>query len=165
MVCSKITLKKTPGRFDEGVYGTVFLFPDRRRAIKVYKQLTSVDAAHSHETFASETEALQIANASKNLEELVPEYFGLVDVEAVLDERGSDITNRYLTELSFEMEFIEGRFQKLGAIGGSEYNRIVELFAKEKIFYVKDAGAILENGSVTKIIDFGMKEIELWHKP
>jgi len=65
--------------------------------------------------------------------------------------------------LSFGMEFIEGHFQKLGAISGSEFDRIADLFAKEKINYVKDACAILEDGKVTKIIDFGMEEIELWH--
>jgi hypothetical protein len=160
----KITLRKTPGAFGEGAYGTVFFFPEKKRAIKVYLKHRDADADHSHRTFESETKALIIANASEHLRQLVPEYFGVVEIEAILNENGNDITQRYLADLNFEMEFIEGHFQKLGAVSGEEYNRVSNLFANEKIFYVKDACAILKDGKVTKIIDFGIEEIELWHK-
>jgi predicted Ser/Thr protein kinase len=162
--CKKLTLRKEQGSFDEGAYGTVFFFPEHNKAIKVYLKHRDADADHSRKTFASETTALKIANASEELRGLVPKYCGLVEVEKILDENGTDITEKYLTDLSFGMEFIEGHFQKLGGARGDEYNRIVDLFAKEKIYYVKDACAIFEGEKVTKIIDFGMEEIELWHK-
>jgi hypothetical protein len=161
---NRLTLRKKPGLFDEGAYGTVFFLLDQKKAIKVYKKHRDADTDHSRQTFKSETDALRIANGSEHLRDLVPRYCGVIDVEAILDESGADITERYLTDLSFEMEFIEGRFQKLGVVSGEEYERIADLFAKEKIHYVKDACAILEDGKATKVIDFGMEEIELWHK-
>jgi hypothetical protein len=159
----KLTLRKNSGSFAQGEYGTVFLFPDENRAIKVYVKNHNFNADHSRKTYLSETEALKTANENEILSGLTAKNYGPVQIEKIEDENGADITDKYFTDLNFSMEYIEGRFQKMGTVESNERERIISLFVDAGINHVNDACAILVEGKVTKIVDFEMEAIELYH--
>ncbi|MDF0515753.1 hypothetical protein P0R31_00665 [Bradyrhizobium yuanmingense] len=148
--------------FDEGAYGVVFVDKARKRVRKIYKAIDGKPLAHCLEVFEAETQAYDIASRSDDLKAIVPVYYGKCEELVIMDGTGNDVTGELHPHLAFESEFIEGRFVKSSFASEAERDRINELFWKSKILHTIDTSVCLTDGKITKVIDFAMKEIELW---
>ena len=62
-----------------------------------------------------------IATQSEELRALVPEFFGAIQCEKVLDETGKDISHEFHLSIGYKMRKIDGEFIKSGLLGISEY--------------------------------------------
>ncbi|MVS99773.1 hypothetical protein [Devosia marina] len=148
---------------DEGAYGIIFVSRSLGRVRKVYRH--SADERHACAVFRSEIEAYARASASTELMTLIPEGFQICSPQRVFDRYGADVSNEFLPELAFEMEFVDSRFQKIGTIAQDEAQRVHALFRSVGILHTLDMSvALAEDGCVAKVIDFAMIEHEVWHQ-
>jgi hypothetical protein len=148
----------------EGAYGIVFHDRNRGRIRKVYRTRWDADVDHCREVFEAETAAYQIASTTSELKDIVPAYFGIRAGLTVVGADGKDVTNEFYRDLAFEAEFVNCSFEKISASSPDEHRRVVALFRKHGIKHVIDASVCLEDGHISKVIDFATKEVELWHK-
>lgn len=145
----------------EGAYGLVFVNASRTRVLKVFRR--KEDVAHCREVYAVETEALVRSSSSEELRSLVPGYFGPRTDVIVTESGGKDVSEEFLPDLNYEMEYVEGHFQKIGSIDPKESDRVRALFRSVGIAHAVDASVTLDTeGKVAKVIDFSMREIEVW---
>jgi hypothetical protein len=145
----------------EGAYGIVFVDRTAGRIRKIYRSKHGAPASHCVETYKSEAQAFEIASADEHLRDLVPEWYGRLSAQVVVDRNGADVSREFYCDLAFEAEFIPGRFCKFGVISLEERERVGTLFIERGITYIIDTSVILEDGRVHKAIDFATKEIEL----
>ena len=152
-------LHKHPGSYDEGAYGIVF-FDEQGYAIKVFKRRPDAPEEHLKAVFQSEVEAYRIANESNELRALVPEFFGVITCEQVLDEAGNDISGVFHMALAYKMRKIEGVFRKCGL----QDEKLKGAFSEAGIRHTKDASVLFEDGAIRCIVDIAVQEHELWHQ-
>ncbi|ENH2499086.1 hypothetical protein ABVY78_004686 [Vibrio parahaemolyticus] len=146
---------------DHGAYGLV-AFTNDGKAIKIFSKAHSKEQAIN--VFESECSAYNKALKCESLKSLVPQFHGKIIVESIINQSGIDITKDYFTELSYSMEFVDGKFRKLGEIDSLEAQRVSQLFSDHGINYTRDSSAVLDsNGSVFKLIDFALEYFEVWH--
>lgn len=63
----------------------------------------------------------------------------------------------------FELEFVDCHFQKAAEVATlEERDRIMRLFRKHGIKHVSDISVCIQNGRISKVIDFATREVELW---
>lgn len=141
---------------DEGAYGAIFVDKIAKRVRKVYWKKTPRDQACPE--FESENDAYSKACATMELEALVPQLHGKPETFAVIDGDGTNVSNEFYLDFTLELDFIEGEFRKIGEAGADERKRIMDLFMANGVHYVSDASAIIEDGKIVKVIDFGIKE-------
>ena len=145
----------------EGAYGLVFVNASRTRVLKVFRRKD--DEAHCREVYAAETEALVRGNSLDDVRSLVPCYFGPRTDVVVTEDGGKDVSDEFFADLNYEMEYVEGHFQKIGSIDRKASDPVRALFRSVGIAHTVDASVILDTeGKVTKVIDFAMREIEAW---
>ncbi len=149
---------------DEGAYSLVFVDRERRRIRKVYRNRSDADFDHVREVFEAETEAYAIASKADELKDLIPAYYGPVPGQTIIDASGNDVTGEFQAALAFEAEFVECSFRKAIAASHNERTRVEDLFRKRGIHHVTDISVSIVNGRITKVIDFAIKEVELWWK-
>jgi hypothetical protein len=145
-----------------GAYGEVFRCGDR--AIKVFFQ-RSDDLARK--AFDSEVAAYQRVSQVPTLQAITPAFFGVVEVQDVLDARGVSIARDFCSPLlAYEMSFVEGTFVKIGSISGPQRDSVRQLFGKYGINYTIDCSMTLGNdGRVACVIDFATEGFEAEHPP
>jgi len=155
-----LTIANTNFKFlDEGAYGIVFVDRDDCRIIKVLARKAGPEA-HCAAVYESEAIAYSIAMKSDELRSLIPEYFGARKGLKIEDATGNDVTSEFYSEFNFELEFVLGTFVKMGQISGAVRDPVVLAFQREGIAHMIDASASLEGGRITKVIDFGMQDLE-----
>lgn len=145
----------------EGAYGVVFV--DRYAGLirKVYRRKSDVE--HAQAVFDAEVKAYELAINSEQLRSLVPSQFNVRPEQQVFDWECNDVSEEFLTNLSFEAEFIDCHFRKIGEISSSESSRISALFRGVGIQHTSDMSVCLDsNGIVVKAVDFAMREFEVW---
>ena len=147
--------------FTEGAYGVVFVDRKTGRLRKVYRRKPDAPADHSQETFEAETRAFEIASTSDELKALIPEWYGRLPTQLIVDAQGNDVSGEFLCDLAFEIEFIDGDFQKFGLINPEEFERVRGLFARNGIRYLIDMSVVFRENRVYKAIDFATHEVEL----
>jgi hypothetical protein len=146
----------------EGAYGIVFVDRKTGRIRKVYRAHQSAKKDHSQNVFRAETEAYATASRIPGLRDLIPMYYGVSAGQKVIDKEGKDVTTEFHPDLAFEAEFIDCSFQKLPAASQEEQTRVMGLFRKYGIQHFTDVSVCMKDGSIIKVIDFAMQEIELW---
>lgn len=147
--------------FDYGAYGLVAFVKNKTKAVKIFKKTHSYEQANN--VFKSEVKAYELAQASERVKSLVPNFYGEVIIDNVLDEDGNDISDRFYLSMAYTMSFEEGTFRKISLVSEIEYNRIRADFVGLGINYFKDSSVTVDkNGSINKIIDFATQEFELW---
>lgn len=153
------SLRKVPGKYEEGVYGVVF-FDDYGYAIKVFKRRAEAPKEHLDKVFQSEMAAYTIATQHQKLRALVPEFFGTVQCSQVIDAAGNDISHEFHLSFAYKMRRVEGSFLKLGI----EDTQLKAIFNEAGINHTKDASVILDGDSVKCVVDIATQEYELWHQ-
>lgn len=148
----------------EGAYAVVFVDREQGRIRKVYRNRPDAEHDHSREVFAAETEAYAIAASNAELKQLTPAYFGPVSDQVVVDALDNDVTREFHPELAFEAEFLECQFEKAICAPENERERVFKLFRDHGIAHMSDVSVCLQNAQITKVVDFAIKEIELWWK-
>ena len=142
----------------EGAYSLVFADRVRGRVLKVFR--TEQDPKHAKKVYLAELAALETASSSNDLKGLVPTYFGTRQGIKMVDRGGNDVSNEIYGDLAFEMEFINGRFEKSSFATTAERQRVHGLLIKNGIKHVEDTSVRLEEGKITKVIDFHIEHIE-----
>ena len=152
-------LSKLPNRYEEGAYGVVF-FDEYDCAVKLFKRRASAPEEHIRAVFQSEVEAYMIATQSEELRVLVPEFFGAIQCEKVLDETGKDISHEFHLSIGYKMRKIDGEFIK----SGLQELILKSAFKKAGIHHTVDASILYdEDGLVKCMVDIATREFELWH--
>lgn len=152
-------LRKIYRKFDEGAYSVVF-FDEHGYAIKVFRKRKDATREHVQNVFESEVEAYQIATTNNELKAFVPEFFGIVSYDGVLDEIGDNISDEFYLDLSYKMGKVEGLFEKTGL----RDNNLQKAFHDAGIHHTKDASVLYQGGEVKCILDFAVQEFELYHQ-
>lgn len=151
-----LTLEKKCPNFGEGYYGCVFYYPNKR-ATKVFKRRDN-DEQHVKAVFESEVEAYKLASLNPDLSRLIPEFFGKVCVEKIIDAAGCDISHEFYLNYAYQMERIEGKFVKLSGLDKFIWSPVTSMFQSSRIFHTSDASVVVEKGSITSVIDFATRE-------
>ncbi len=147
--------------FNEGAYGTVFVDNAARRVTKLYRRDGNPED-HSRQVFASEWEALAKASENDALHLLVMAPVARVSNYEVVDAEGKNITADFLDDAGLEGALIEGAFRKIGSVDAPNKDEIRAAFQAAGIWHINDASVIQDvEGNITKVIDFGMRDIEL----
>jgi hypothetical protein len=141
----------------EGAFGLIFVDVARARVLKVFRRKHEASERHCRAVFEAETEAYRLASVSPNLKDLVPAFHGARSNVTVLDAKGKDVSAAFIPDLAYEMDFIAGSFQKIGAVQPAEADRIKTLFRAEGIAYLTDASVVLVGGKIDKVIDFAVE--------
>lgn len=152
-------LEKNVGAFAEGAYGVVF-FDTEGNAIKVFKNRGGVSREHVEAVFLSELRTFEIATSNELLKSYIPEFFGIIKCNCVLDATGRDISDAFHLDLSYKMKRVNGSFEKTGL----NDNDLRSKFHAAGIRHTKDASVLYEENKVKCLIDFAVEEHELWHQ-
>lgn len=145
---------------DEGAYGVIFAHRSLQRVRKCFYR-RHPDARNSESVFSSEVRAYKIAMDRASLRKLVPEFFGIVPTQIILDDCRKDISHEFIPGLAFETALVSQDFVKLRTVNDVERERIVELFTSEGINYLEDASVLLQRNCVVKVIDFAVEGFQL----
>lgn len=154
------TIFSRKNTIDSGAYGEVFLSDDNK-ATKIFKKSASYTSKHIKDVFDSEVAAYKIAMENEIIKPLVPNFYGTLIVDKVIDSAGNDITHEFEKNLAYQMEKIAGNFTKPCKLP----DEIKSALRSAGINYFEDISAI-KNGEVTeKIIDFATQYNEPIPKP
>ena len=163
-------------RIDTGAYSEVFRSADGERLFKLFingKHPSNVSQGLTHpdhdgqrrRTFAAECEAYEIAMSHPRIRRHVPQFYGRVEVNDVVDQRGNSVANDYLLDCCYSLEYVSGNERKLGVyVGGEHPQHLAELLKDMDaagIGYLLDASVLMpEDSESFQIIDFATREIE-----
>ena len=150
-------------KIDDGGYSVII--KDENKVYKLFKNSINVKRLRSFEdklinlVFNSEVDAYKITQNVKELQRYVPEFYGTVNVEKVEDENCKDVSNLYLLNCCYSMEFINGHFYKLFLSNLSdEVQRVIKLFYDNGINYLEDSCVAFVSDTNFRIIDFATND-------
>lgn len=148
---------------NNGCYAEVALYDESKKAIKIFKKHEAGEE-HVKNVFNSEVEAYKIASQNKLLSQYIPKFFGECKIEKVFDEYGNDISDKFVLECAYEMELITDTIiSNQSGYGRKNYEYIMKIFKDEGIYHLSDIAYTLdEEDNINKIIDFAVKEYQLW---
>lgn len=149
--------------YKEGAYGVVFFSSDGI-ATKVFRRRLDAPESHVNSVFQSEVDAYLIASKNIDLCELIPNFFDTTNVCKIVDQNGSDISNKFYLHYAYMMEHVKGDFVKLGYHSENIRRSISERFCSAGILHTSDASITFKDGVVSKVIDFATKEFILEHQ-
>ena len=133
-----IKLEKDRSNYEEGRYSIVYKDNQSKYAIKIFKKNPSVDPmlciVCPETVFSDEVKAYELiwglaTGDAENLRVLVPEYYGLCQVESIFDHEMRDISKDYNLKMNYKMELLEGKFTKINKkwanflSGDTQYSR------------------------------------------
>lgn len=148
--------------FNEGAYAVLFRDDASGRARKVFRRRPGSED-HVRKVFEAEVDAYEIASGVDELRALVPRFYGRTPGLFEIINFGSPISQELMDDCAYEIEFIDADFVKLGSAPQDEKLRIIQLFRHFGISHVKDASVVIEEGRITKVIDFATNEFaEQW---
>jgi len=149
--------------YDEGYYADIYVNEALTRCWKVFKLRESKDK--SHESFHSELKAYKLSELHKLVSKMVPKLFRSEYSNIVItDKDGNDVTSDYIEGLNYEMEFLDMKFGKLGAVSYVETQNIRKSFKEAGILSLSDASIAFDTDGNPKLIDFGVQEVEVMHE-
>jgi hypothetical protein len=159
-------------RVDSGAFSTIFRHAENGRVYKLFKEhdqsnqlgdLGDQEPVLRRAAFNSEVEAYQIAMEVDAIRPLIPKFHGPVVVDQVLDENDTDISDRYLLDCCYAIDFVEGgppaKFAPEVAAQHPHLQALTAAFAANGINYWHD-GAVFNpaNPAMTKVVDFALKD-------
>jgi len=166
-----------------GAYAIVFI--KNGRALKLFKSYNhphldgtgkeeiSADRTNEYRkrVYQTEVDAYNLIKDSGLLKKFTPLFYGPISITKVIDN-GKDISDQFLLDCCYEMEYIEGIAEKLNIIHGNSeillpleknlgfsLHEIIKEFVKLGVHYTKDSSAVYGD-KVFKIIDFATKDSE-----
>lgn len=154
-------LMQKKAEYDEGTYGRVFFIKSENKAIKVFKR-TENKYKQVDNVFKSEVQAYKLIELSDTLKKITPNFYGTVKISSIFDENGMDISDNFYLDKAYQMEYVEGVFEKIGSFDGNIRTLIFSIFDEAGIKYVKDASIIFKDNEVKCVIDFAAEEYELF---
>ena len=159
-------------RIGFGVFSTVFRHPENGRVYKLFKERDENDQLGDlgdqepilrRAAFNSEVSAYEIAMSIPSIRPLVPTFYGQVVVDKVLAVDGSDISDRYLLDCCYVIDFVEGpapaKFTREIAAQHAHLQTLTATFEAHGINHWHD-GAVFHaaNPANTKVADFALKD-------
>lgn len=143
-----------------GAYADIFVDRDAKRARKVFRLRRKRDAAD--DSFKTEIAAYVAAIGHDEVRELVPAFWGAIASPPILDDQGVDRSDHFYLDLCYELDLVEGHFQKFGVLPTSTQEELRRKFQGAGIHAIVDASvATVPDGSM-KVIDFGIAGVEEW---
>ena len=157
-----------------GGFADVFRHPDDGRVYKVFRRepqnnlLGVGEGQGEHEpalrraVFEAERNAYVIAIGVAAISPFVPTYHGITEVDQVLDAAGADISDRYLLDCCYVVDFVNGEVVDLTPNLVAQHphlQAVTQAFVANGINHWND-GAVFHpaNPAQTKIIDFATKD-------
>jgi hypothetical protein len=161
--------------YKQGAFGRVELNHQTKRAIKLFfaidtTQITYQERPWENEirkiVFAEEVQAYELAKSCTDLLPHVPKFLCKRSFSTITSESGEDVSYLYLLDCCYEIELIEGRFEKLHDwprrfdTPMHEVDRITALFRNAGINHTKDADATTsgDRQRIEKVIDFAIRD-------
>jgi hypothetical protein len=164
--------------FKHGAYSDIFhiengrvvkLFISRNHRTNVNQELTTPEHfkrardKRRQQTFVSEYEAYEIAMKDPFLRNHIPQFFGRVEISDVLDNEGRSVSDWYLLDCCYALEYIEGDDVKLSECrrrGWRHISELEEALQEAGISYLCDASLFMSDDVTSfKIIDFAKEGI------
>lgn len=156
---------------DRGAFSWVISNRQRALVYKLFKRNShpdyagedSFDDQRNIEVFRSECEAYKLVQTREHLSIRTPQFFGCMNVKAVLDLEGNDISSQFLLECCLCLELVQGTAQKLNPVlERFEYLQhfISELHAAG-VNYTLDASVFSPKLQTFKVIDFATRNAAL----
>ncbi len=156
-------IKNNEWDFKIGAYSNVFIDKINGFAFKVFTKRKDTDELHSIKVFENEIKAFNLANKDEIFKSYIPNFYGKIKIQKIIDGKGNDISQDFYLDLNYKMEFIDGGFVKWNSIGPSNKKEITAHLNRLKISHYLDSSVIVDHeGNIQKIIDFSIKEIELF---
>lgn len=146
----------------EGALNLIFVDRMQKKVWKVARADRDIPRSHLEKVFQSEVKAYELATNSAELREVVPRFFGVERVPGIVDGSGRDVSIEVHADLAFQIEYIDGEFQKISM--HRDYIKLAEAFRSVGIHYTIDASACFSGDRVSKVIDFATEEFELLHE-
>jgi hypothetical protein len=146
---------------DEGAFGAIFKNNAKNTVIKLFQAMT--ERRNAELTYQAEVEAYVLLSSSA-MSDLAPRFIGRLDQPVMVQDLPTNHQG-FHNDLGYEMEFLSGRFVKVGA--GSEFSNLAVIrmdLRQIGIAHTSDISVLESDGAVTKIIDFATHEIQIWHK-
>jgi hypothetical protein len=158
---------------NNGFYGGVFRDVKNNQAIKVFKKTYSDEYIKFEgdaniygqndiqlKVFENEVSAYKKIQSNQNgLENYTPKYYGIMKISKIINEQDIDISNEYMLDLNYVMEYLRGNCDKWASINFNKKSHIKTLFEKLGIYYLIDSSVFINNEDI-KIIDFAEKRYE-----
>jgi hypothetical protein len=151
-------------RFDGGGYSDIFGIDER--VYKLYISAANRRCNHDRPShlenelrrinFQSELKVWEIASTRQDLRELTPVFYGRVQITNVIDQHGKDISNLYLPDCCYSMEWIRGNAQKFDLLSG-KYPDVIPHFQNAGILHTIDMSVIIIKNKI-KLIDFAVRD-------
>ena len=108
-------LLRVHDRFDEGGFADLFHIPEDRTVYKLFRRFSSDSQGKGvHDLFNAETAAFVRAHTHDDLRKHVPAFHGHVKIEAVFEEDGSNLSDRYHLDCCYCLEHLAGKGLKYG---------------------------------------------------
>lgn len=143
-----------------GSYGHIFISANHTRCWKVF--VKENEEIYARESFESELAAYLLLKTHPNLTKYAPElYRSRCGDFRVINGNGLDKTREYYSMFNYEMEYCRLDFVKIGALPCEDTRLICEKFKGAGIHYLKDASIGFDQMDEPKLIDFGVKDIEV----
>lgn len=156
------TLKLGNPHNDGGEYGLIVVSDDLTRAIKLFHRIETTEE-HAVTVFESEVQAYEIASSDPHLKAYVPDFYGVVTIDKVIDQKGFDISSSFFCSLAYEMGFVAGPFDGLRKRFSEKYPDLAQLFRNAGINYTSDVSVTYDKlGKLDKIVDFALERHVLW---
>jgi hypothetical protein len=147
---------------DEGSYGVVFVDRNAGRVRKIFLNKNSKE--HASKVFNSEARAYEVAAGVPELAQLIPGGFKRCQPQSVVNRLDEDISSEFFSDLVFEIDYIEGRFEEAGRLICEDIDRVTDLLQTAGIKHVLDMSVVLDaDDKVVCAIDFAIEEFELFH--
>ena len=151
-------------RFDVGGYSDIFGNDDR--VYKLYISATNPRCNHGRPhhlenelrkiNFQSELEAWEIVSNREDICELTPIFYGKVQIQSVVDQQYKDISDLYLLDCCYSLEWIKGNAQKFDSVSW-KYPEVIPRFHCAGIMYTIDMSVFIIEGKL-KLIDFSTRD-------
>ena len=153
-----------------GAFAVVVLYYENAFARKLFKAIFDKERPWENElrkkVFSSEVEAYKkLMSSNIDLCGLAPDFRGVPKITKVLDFYGNDVSVSYLLDCCYDMELINGDFDKLLESGRPKnitpeaLSVIQEPFNNLGIMYMEDSSVTIDSsGNIVKIIDFAVSD-------
>jgi hypothetical protein len=159
-------------RIGFGAFADVFRNPHNGRVYKVFRKQQQNDSLNDdlgeyqpilrRTVFNAEKAAYEIAANNHAIRPFVPTFHGVIEIGQVMDSDGNDISERYLLDCCYVVDFVDGEVTDLtqNLVNQHAHLRfLTESLALTGINHWRD-GAVFHPSDPdrTKIIDFATKD-------
>ena len=147
---------------DRGAYGAVFVDRAAGRVRKVFRNDGFHAPSHCADVFDAELDAYRRVQDHAGLVARTPRFFGTAHNFRIVGD-GVDVTDCYHPQMTLELSFVQGLFQKVGSHQTWMPPGVRAMFLNAGIMHLSDVSVTFDDGDCPTYIDFATVEIEVWH--